>query len=381
MQLKRPKIWRFAAAYLSVVVFSFAAQAEPPVERPVLSVTLLLPDTGRVAINAQGDKIAYERLDYDGFYHIFVAQPDGVGARCLTCTAAGLKKTNTLSPVWHPSGEFLLFQSQTSAKKMGLTPVDLLGGYRGLRSELWYVLENGKSFYQLTQTNQHGGTVLAPIVSWEGDRIAWAERVESRVGRWGSWVLRVAEIRVKKGYPRMGKVETYEPGAQKLFLVPSTFTPDDKAILFAGNREPGQRENGMDLYEVRLESQIAGRLTHTRNAWDMGGRYTTRGDRIVWASGNDIDLSERTLEDPVPPESLRDLWIMKADGDGKTRLTFFNDPTAAESLGPTIVDDFVFHPSEPYILAHLITADDQGRVREGIYRIDLDPTFRRSYVP
>ena len=150
-------------------------------------------------------------------------------------------------------------------------------------------------------------------------------------------------------------------------------------MLVAGNREPGQRENGMDIYEVRLESGQAIRLTHSRNAWDASARFTPRGDRIVWASAAGIDLSERSLEDPVPAEALRDLWIMDPDGDAQERITWFNDPEAEEALGPTIVDDFVFHPSEPYLLAHLIYEDERGAVRQAVYRIDLDPTFRRGY--
>ena len=216
----RPTMLRSIAFLLVLVAFAptLPAEAEGPVdERPVRSTELFLPDTGRVAISAQGDRIAFERYDADGYYHLYTARIDGTGSRCLTCTARELRKKNALSPVWHPSGEYLVFQLQSSAKKLGLTAVDLLGGHRGLRSELFYIMESGKGYFQLTNTNETGNTVLAPVFSWEGDRLAWSERVRSRVGRWGTWALRTAELRVKRGVPRLGDVITHEPGKQKLF--------------------------------------------------------------------------------------------------------------------------------------------------------------------
>jgi Tol biopolymer transport system component len=365
---------------LSAVVASSApagAQAsELPTSRPVEEIRLLMKGVGRVAWSAQGDRLAYDKLGPEGRYHLYTADPRTLIERCLTCEPYELKKKNSLNPTWHPSGEFLVFQVQSNSKKLKLTPVELATAERGLYSELYAIRTDGKDFWQLTRGAEDGAAIIDPHFSHEGTRLLWGERVRSRVGRWGTWEIKVGEVRTRRGIMRLSSVSSYEPGPQKLFLAPSAFTPDDKGALFAGNREPGQNENGMDVYRFQFEGGRVERLTHTRRAWDEQARYSPRGDKIVWSAAAEIRLRRSDETDGLPPEQLRDLWIMNEDGSEKERLTYFNHPNSAESIGNAIVDNFTWNPAGDEIIAHVIWGS-RGRIEQGIYLVKLAESFRR----
>jgi Tol biopolymer transport system component len=371
------------------------AQSSSPL---VKEVSLFREGIGRIAWSAQGDWLAFDRRDPEhGNYQLWVMKRDGTFERCLTCEPLDLRRENCINPTWHPSGDWIVFQLQTQARRLGFGPVELAGGDRGLWSELEIIRRDGKNFWQLTRTHENGGTVLDPQFSFEGDQILWSERVRSRVGRWGSWALRTAQFR-DGAVPRLAKPRTFEPGEQHLYLSGSSFTPDDRGALVAGNFDAGQPEHGMDVYRLALEGGGVERLTHTPRGWDERATYTVKGDRILWVSASEITLRDvRAVrgangsrpegvvgttpggrEPALPIDLLRDLWVMNADGTEQQRLTFFNDPQSRESLGAAIVDDFAQSPDGGEILAHVVWAGQApGEVREGLYLIRLDPSFQR----
>jgi hypothetical protein len=367
--------------------------AQPPSSSPLVrEIALLREDAGRVAWSAQGDWLAFDRPTGErGTYQLWIMKRDGTFERCLTCEPLDLRRENCINPAWHPSGDWILFQVQSPARRLGLGAVELATAERGLHSELWAIRRDGKGFWQLTRVGERGGAILDPEFSHEGGEVLWSERVSSRAGRWGEWVLRVASFRPGAA-PRLAKPRTFEPGEQRLFLAGSSFTPDDRGALLAGNLEPGQPENGMDVYRLTFEAEAspggrAGpgmsrpgeapqRLTHTARAWDERARYTVKGDRILWVSASEIAPADVEREPGLPFEQLRDLWVMKPDGSAKERLTFFNHRSSRESLGAAIVDDFVQSPAGDEILAHVIWSDS-GEIREALYRIALDESFRR----
>ncbi len=339
-------------------------------------ISLFRDGAGRVAWSAQGDWLAFDRRDREhGNYQLWVMKRDGTFERCLTCEPLELRRENCINPTWHPSGDWIVFQLQSQAKRLGLGPVELATGDRGLWSEIEVIRRDGRGFWQLTRVHENGGTVLDPQFSFEGDQILWSERVRSRVGRWGTWALRVAQFR-GGAVPRLAKLRTFEPGEQRLYLSGSSFTPDDRGALIAGNLDEGQGENGMDVHRLAFEGGAVERLTHTPRAWDERAAYTVKGDRILWVSASEITLRDVGREPALPLELLRDLWVMNADGTNQQRLTFFNDPSSRESLGASIVDDFAQSPDGGEILAHVVWSAD-GEAREGLYLIGLDESFRR----
>ncbi len=372
------------ALAVALTLALFAAFAPRPAEAQssssssplVKDISLFRDGAGRVAWSAQGDWLAFDRRDPEhGNYQLWVMKRDGTFERCLTCEPLDLRRENCINPTWHPSGDWIVFQLQSQAKRLGFGPVELATGDRGLWSELEVIRRDGRGFWQLTRVHENGGTVLDPVFSFEGEQILWSERVRSRVGRWGTWVLRVAQFR-GGAVPRLAKPRTFEPGEQHLYLSGSSFTPNDQGALIAGNLDTGQPENGMDVYRLAFEGGAVERLTHTARGWDERATYTVKGDRILWVSASEITLRDVGREPALPIDLLRDLWVMNADGSNQERLTFFNDPSSRESLRAAIVDDFAQSPDGGEILAHVVWSAD-GEAREGLYLIRLDESFRR----
>ena len=362
-----------AATFFPIAAHRVEAQSSSPL---VKEISLFRAEVGRVAWSAQGDWLAFDKRDpQHGNYQLWVMRRDGTFERCLTCEPLDLRRENCINPTWHPSGDWIVFQLQTQAKRLGFGPLELATGDRGLWSELEVIRHDGRGFWTLTRTNENGGTVIDPQFSFEGEQILWAERVKSRVGRWGEWVLRVAQFR-GGAVPRLAKPKTFEPGEQRLFLSGSSFTPDDRGALIAGNLEPGQGENGMDVYRLAFEGAAVERLTRSPRAWDEKAVYTVKGDRILYVSASEITARDAGRNSAVPLELLRDLWVMNPDGTGAERLTFFNEPGSSEALRGAIVDDFAQSPAGDEILAHVVWGDG-AEVREGLYLIRLDESFRR----
>ena len=67
---------------------------------------------------------------------------------------------------------------------------------------------------------------------------------------------------------------------------------------------------------------------------------------------------------------------MNPDGSDKTRLTYFNHPGSRESIGAAIIDDFSWNPRGDQIAAHVIYSSF-GEIRQALYLIQLDESFRR----
>ena len=126
-----------ALLLLLAALASLLSAADVPTERPVLEIRLLAKDVGRVAWSPQGDRLAYDKLTADGRYHLYTANPETLIERCLSCSPLDLRKKNNLNPTWHPSGEYLVFQVQSSGRRLRLDPTDLSTAHRGLYSRFW----------------------------------------------------------------------------------------------------------------------------------------------------------------------------------------------------------------------------------------------------
>jgi TolB protein len=87
------------------------------------------------------------------------------------------------------------------------------------------------------------------------------------------------------------------------------FTPDDKGLIFTGQRDPAMRANSpkvLNLYAIDIATKKETQLTHTP-ALDDGAEYTPDGKQIYFNSN-------RT--------GLMQLWRMSADGKNQVQLTF-----------------------------------------------------------
>ncbi|MCH9648485.1 MAG: hypothetical protein K0U98_09615 [Deltaproteobacteria bacterium] len=343
----------------------------------VQGLHMAFPEGGRVDWSVQGDWIAFDKRGDDGYYDIYVAKPEATDERCLTCSLLEFRKSHAYNPTWHPSGQLLVFQVQDLARKLRLGASEMATPDRGLHSQLWTISSDGEQFLQLTQ-NQSNRAVLDPRFSNEGKLLAWSERVETRVGRWGRWQLRVAAFNVRAQVPQLKKVRTYRPGERRLFVTADSFSPDDKKLLITGNLEADQPEAGMDIYLLDLETKEQTPLTHSFAEWDQQAQISPDGQYVAWTSNRNLPR----LRAPAPEGATfsarpvrRELWLKKLDGSGEERLTFFNHRASSMAQTGATVADFAWSPDGDRIVLHVVM-DFVGQ-SEAIYLLKLDSSFAR----
>ncbi len=352
----------------------------PPGNRHVGSLRQLRRGGGRVDWSQQGDWIAFDQVGDKGVYEIYLMNMLSGSERCLTCDRYELRKVHSLSPAWHPSGDYLVFQVQDLPRRMRLDALKLTTPHRGLHGDLWAITREGRDAWQLTKIADNGGAVVDPHFSYEGSQLAWSERLESRRGRWGAWALRVAEFRIKRGLPKLGKVMTYEPQLPPGFIAAHGFTANDRGLFISAP------DTGRDIHRFDLASGNLERLTATREYRDDVAALAPRGERIVW-------VSDRGIERPARPRLpyRGDLWFLSERDGVRERLTFFNDPESDHALGEALIDDVAWSPEGDRLLLHVVSAvadeseEDMARedeeegpaVEEAIYLVELDESFTR----
>ncbi len=343
-------------------------EAGRPGHRKVRGVRVLKEDGGRMDWSQQGDWIAFDKAEGDGFHHIYVMKPDGTREKCVTCDQWDFRKTNALSPSWHPSGEYLVFQVQEHAGKLALDALKLTTPHRGLHSELWLIDVKGRQPFKLTQVGERGNALLDPHFSHEADMLVWSQRVVS-LGRWGEWEPHVGHFQIKRGVPRLSKVKSYRPAVQKGFVAAHGFTPNDRGLLISAVPDPGQSATGRDILELDLESNNFKRLTSSPKEWDELVFALPRSDGVVWVSDRNV---KRPRDRQLPRRG--DVWFMSAGGRRQERLTFFNNPESDHFLGEALIDDLAWNPDGDKLLLHVVSpgAPGSGSVKEAIYVVDLD---------
>ncbi len=346
-----------------------------PGHRDVREIRVFLRDAGRMDWSAQGDKIVFDRPNPTdaGFYDLYETSPDGTRERCISCDNLELYKKHALAPVWHPAGEYLVFQVQIQAKRLKMPIEELATPYRGLHSEIWAITADGKETWELTKARDRGGSVLDPIFSFEADRLVWSERLTTHGGRrYGQWASRIAEFEIKRGVPRVGKITTAQVGAYRGLEMAQAFTPDDQGLLVTGSPQ-GQPDDGLDVIRYSLTDNTFQPLTATPDFRDDVARYAPDSRHIVWASNRGIaSLAEGRRRLPW----RNDLWIMRDDGGQQERLTFFNHPESAEKLGEAMITDIAWSPEGDRLLLHVVTAGLE--IEQAIWVVVLDEKYRRG---
>ncbi|MEM1205145.1 MAG: hypothetical protein AAGN66_18080 [Acidobacteriota bacterium] len=344
--------------------------------RWVRSIRKVTDGAGRAAFSRQGEHIAYDRPSDLGPRSVWTARlDDGLeNERCLTCEFWDLRKHNVVSPDWHPSGDLLVAVAQNApASRMRQESLDLARPDRGYHGDLWVFSRDGRDSWQMSQVAEQGGAVLDPRYSFEGTRIAWSERVQSRTRRWGSWVVRVAEFEVRRGVPRLGKVKTFEPPWPALVTV-AGWSEDEKSLWTSIEPDPVSRREGLVPARLDLET---GRFEPLRveGTWNERMTQVPDGERRVWAS-------DRGLVAPRGAELDRrhDLWFMSPSGRRQERLTYFNDPASKHALGEAWIVSTSWSPRGDRLLVQVLTPGGSaaaGRLTESLYLVELDSELRR----
>jgi Tol biopolymer transport system component len=347
-----------------------ASNGPPRSDRPkaedgpfVKRLTLITEDGGRLDWSARNNVIAFDRLGEDRYFDIFTMDLGGSDVRCLTCDKPGLPNKSIGNPAWHPSGDYIVFQAQNTYRGLGRLTDYFANPGAGVNNDVWVMDRDGRRFWQLTKVEPRSGGVLHPQFSSRGDKLLWAERLDSR-NKWGTWSLKVADFVVEEGRPRIRDVRTLQPGKQHRMYESHGFSPDGRKVLFSGNLEPGQEITSGDIYLYDLSTGDLQNLTQTTDEWDEHAHFSPDGRTIVWMTNKGQPRYIRT------GQPRTDYWMMNADGSNKRRLTYFNEQGYPESMkGAVTAADFAWSPDGRRIAAYLITD-----VRKGgrIVMLDLD---------
>jgi Tol biopolymer transport system component len=351
---------------LSVVIGGSPGQAQDDSptagERLISGVGFFAADAARPAWSTQGDWVAYDKPGHDGYRDVYLARPDGSFDRCLTCDLPEFDEQHAGNAQWHPSGRYLVFHAEQPFRMGGeaLPFLAIPGRNRG--DALWVISTEGRELWKIVSQVDWGGRLHSPRFSFEGDQLAWSERVASGGDLWGDWVVRVGEFTTGRGGARVRDVRTLEPAPRKAFYEAGGFMPDDKSVLVAGNFIEGQPVDGLDLYAIETSTREVSQLTTSAGRWDRFPAIAPDGRTIAWSSSETLRLPERPLEreDTTAVVAL-DLWIGALDGSWSRRLTGFNDPLADEYLGVVMVGPSTWSPEGDRLLVTITPLDDPGR--------------------
>lgn len=323
--------------------------AEPgDIEEDCITITTIKERGGRVDWSHLLNVVAFDKRGDDTYYDVYIMNPDGSDEYCFTCNTE-LPDHHNGNPAWHPSGEWLVFQSVNTAliPRMDSGKVDqFTNPGAGWLNNIWVADRAGENFYQLTDVGAQGG-VLHPHFSHDGKKLFWAERVGG--GGPGTpaenWVLKVADF-VTENRPALENIETFETGEQPHFSESHGFSLDGTKVLFSGNLKKGQPFEGMDLYVLDLQTEELTPLTETFYDWDEHASYSPDGKKIVWMSSTGYE------GDPL----RADFWIMDATGSNKQQLTFFNNPGHPHYRSdPVVASDSSWSSDGKRIIAYIKT--------------------------
>jgi Tol biopolymer transport system component len=350
-----------------------AADTESPDSVYTIEITALREKGGRVDWSHALNVIAFDKAGDDGYYDVYIMDPDEFDETCLTCTPE--LSGHTGNPAWHPSGEWIVFQAVNTALIPLYRDAEEVKAYTnpgaGWLNDLWVTDKNGQESYQLTTIGVTGG-VLHPHFSHDGTKLLWAERVGGNArSTSGEWVLKVADFVIAGHVPRLEHIQSYAPGEQHDFYESHGFSPDDTKILFSGNLQEDQPMWGMDIYEFNLETHELTQLTHTFYDWDEHAQYSPDGQKIVWMSSEGYDIN------PLKT----DFWIMDCTGSHKQQVTFFNTPGHPHYRGTAAVAaDSSWGPDGTSIIAYVKT-ESAGVGSEGcLVMIELEEYNKGRWV-
>lgn len=311
-------------------------------------VIVLREGGGRVAWSPKGDRILIDQKGPDGYYDLYLIRPDGTDEQCLSCDTGGvLSKGHKGTAEWHPSGDYIVFQSQKRqdtgnwGKDIAATP-----GF-GRYMDVWLMDVRSKKFFQITQTANTDDTgVLHPHFSQDGSKLTWSEMYSKPNGfnktkQMGFWKLKVADFSLVNGRPQVSNEKAYEPGGQG-FYENHGLSRDNRKLLFTAKlaTESSTRKFVANIYQYDITTNKLDKLTSQK--YNEHAHYYPRKNRILWmtSAGN--------------PTRGTDFWNMNPDGSDKTRITDFNNPNNPSFARKMIVAaDSSFNPDGTKLVAYL----------------------------
>lgn len=290
----------------------------------VESVEIIKPSGGRVSWLHSENLIAYDAKGYDACFDVWVMNPDGSNSHRISGPESGLPQLNNGNPAWHPSGEFMVVQSQ-DPDLSGL-PDNIYGRYLAtpgiaMNNNLWILSADGTQSYQLTHVDDMNGT-LHPHFSYDGTKLVWSETTGYVNTLMGDWAIKLADFSMNNGVPTLSNIQTVKPLNLKLYEMHG-FSPDDSEIIYSAV-DYGKYYYDFEIYKMNITTGQVIQLT-SDDEWDEHAHYSPDGRYIIWPSSRYIkQIKGANLHETMQNPPKFDYWIMNTDGSNKRRLSWFN---------------------------------------------------------
>jgi Tol biopolymer transport system component len=284
--------------------------------------------------SSKNNRILSAAKQTDGYYDVFVMNPDGGNQSFLTHNKIACPQKHNGNPVWHPSGEYIVFTAENED-----TPEEddiwAIPG-RGINCNLWAMTADGEKFFQLTDYPHSAPEigVIHPQFSRDGQKLFWAERRYYGNSFGGGWILKLADFIINDKGPGLKNIINIIPGQWNCFYESHDFSYDDKWSLFSGNLLFEQLPVGLDIYEHNINGKELRRLTESDDDWDEHAHYSPDNTKIAWMSSSGFLIEWGDITGINWSKYLvTELWLMNYDGSQKQRITFFNEPGYPEYMG------------------------------------------------
>ncbi|NNL77445.1 MAG: hypothetical protein HKO68_14010 [Desulfobacterales bacterium] len=330
-------------------------------------IRILTRDGGHLAWSKTNNKIAFDRLGRDGYFDLWIMNPNGSGQKSLTVNHPQLPNKHIGQPAWHPSGKLVVIQAQKAHVPKYADTKCTPGA--GALSDLWIITADGQKVWKIhavrDEVSKNAAGVLHPHFSNDGTKLFWAERIRDNGRPFGEWILRIAEFSFEPATgPRLGNIRDYNPGSGSSFFESHNFSPDDQYVLFTGNQD-----GPLEIYEMNVDSGAFKRLTqHSVYTWDEHAHYSPDGKKIIW-------MSSRGLRFSVKPFDLEtEFWIMNRDGSVQQQLTWFHTPRHPHFLRKpfAVAADFDWSPDGSQIAGLILTNRPETRKRGSGINVLID---------
>jgi TolB protein len=298
----------------------------------VRQLTQDLSQDNKPTWSPDGTKIAYQCYGFTGFADISVIDDDGSNLVRVT-----LNESHNWTPSWSPDSKEIVFNEVNYAdggSYISKVNADGTGGTTRLTDEpgnqtdpVWS--PNGAQIAWNLDDDiwvmNADGTEPTPLTYYSGDPF-----LRARVPRWSPDGTQIAFLRIRWVEVEDPDEEPYDDGAIVVMNADGTekqdvayvgdpsfrefeWSPDGTRIVFTHFSYPFEYPPEIEVYSVNVGDPLNPTLLSDHEAREPS--WSPDGSRIVY-------LSRPTSLGPI------DIWMMNADGSGKTNLT--NTPDADE---------------------------------------------------
>lgn len=293
----------------------------------VSRVRVLTTDGGRLDWGADG-RIVFDRRGKKGkrkgLYDVWLMDPRDPATERRVTSGPSLPVGHRGNPVWHPSGDWILFQAGI---KVGNALVTHPGS--GVANELWVVRPDGtdaRRIFHIAKPNAHDGS-LHPHFDSDGDRIVFSRY------RGLPTVFEINMLSFDVNDPKEVQPVPVLPAGdkrwQKGLYETHGFTADDQYIVFTGCSDPKAPWNNDILIADPVTRDLADQVTNSPD-WDEHAHFQPGTRRLLYSSVRGLKKRGFAL---LFPDA--EWWIREEDGVHH-RLTWFTDPSwpLRTALGP-----------------------------------------------